>query len=57
MEYQAAHRRLENHELVVGAVSALLLTDEVVLPKEWLGGAMIVAAAALGAHIHARDDA
>ena len=44
-------------ELVVGAVSALLLTDEVVLPKEWLGGAMIVAAAALAAHIHARDDA
>lgn len=44
-------------ELVVGAVSALLLTDEVVLPKEWLGGAMIVAAAALAAHLHARDDA
>lgn len=43
-------------ELVVGAVSALLLTDEVVLPKEWLGGAMIVAAAALAAHLHARDD-
>lgn len=44
-------------ELVVGAVSAQLLTEEVVLPKEWLGGAMIVAAAALAAHIHARDDA
>ena len=44
-------------ELVVGAVSAQLLTDEVVLPKEWLGGAMIVAAAALAAHIHAKDDA
>jgi drug/metabolite transporter (DMT)-like permease len=43
-------------ELVVGAVSALLLTDEVVLPKEWLGGAMIVAAAALAAHLHAKDD-
>ena len=44
-------------ELVVGAVSAQLLTEEVVLPKEWLGGAMIVAASALAAHIHARDDA
>ena len=43
-------------ELVVGAVSALLLTDEQVLPREWLGGFMIVAAAALAARIHARDE-
>jgi drug/metabolite transporter (DMT)-like permease len=44
-------------ELVVGAVSSLLLTDEVVLPKEWLGGFMIIAAAWLAARIHARDEA
>jgi len=43
-------------ELVVGAISAMLLTDEQVLPREWLGGFMIVAAAALAAHIHARDE-
>jgi len=41
-------------ELVVGAVSSLLLTDETVLPREWLGGAMIVLAAWLAARIHAR---
>jgi drug/metabolite transporter (DMT)-like permease len=44
-------------ELVVGAVSSLLLTDEVVLPREWLGGFMIIAAAWLAARIHARDEA
>ena len=43
-------------ELVIGAVSSLLLTDEVVLPREWLGGFMIVAAAWLAARIHARDE-
>jgi len=43
-------------ELVVGAISALLLTDEMVLPKEWLGGFMVVTAAALAAHIHSRDE-
>lgn len=43
-------------ELVVGAVSALLLTDEVVLLREWIGGAMIVSAAYLAARIHAGDD-
>ena len=37
-------------ELVVGAVSALLLTDEQVLPREWLGGALILTAAYLTAH-------
>lgn len=42
-------------ELVVGAVSALLLTDEVVLLREWIGGAMIVSAAYLAARIHAGD--
>ena len=43
-------------ELVVGAISALLLTDELVLPREWLGGFMVVAAAALAARIHSRDE-
>jgi drug/metabolite transporter (DMT)-like permease len=43
-------------ELVIGAVSSLLLTDEVVLPREWLGGSMIIAAAWLAARIHARDE-
>ena len=39
-------------ELVVGAVSSLWLTDERVLLQEWLGGALIVAAAYLAAHTH-----
>ena len=43
-------------ELVVGAVSSLLLTDEIVLYREWLGGFMIVTAAYMAAHIHAGDD-
>lgn len=42
-------------ELVVGAVSALLLTDEAVLPREWAGGCMIVLAAWLAARSHAGD--
>jgi drug/metabolite transporter (DMT)-like permease len=40
-------------ELVVGAVSSLLLTDEIVLVREWTGGAMIVTAAWIAARIHA----
>jgi drug/metabolite transporter (DMT)-like permease len=43
-------------ELVAGAVSSLLLTDETVLPREWLGGAMIVVAAWLAARIHAGEE-
>ena len=43
-------------ELVIGAISALLLTDEMVLPKEWLGGFMVVTAAALAARIHSRNE-
>jgi drug/metabolite transporter (DMT)-like permease len=39
-------------ELVVGAVSSLLLTDERVLLQEWLGGALIITAAYLAAHAH-----
>ena len=38
-------------ELVVGAVSSLLLTDETISSREWLGGGMIVAAAWLAAHL------
>ena len=37
-------------ELVVGSVSALLLTDEQVLRQEWIGGALILSAAWLAAH-------
>lgn len=44
-------------ELVVGAVSSLLLTDEVILMREWLGGALIVFAAYVAAHIHAVSEA
>jgi drug/metabolite transporter (DMT)-like permease len=43
-------------ELVVGAVSALLLTDEVVLTREWIGGGMIVLAAWVAAYIHAGEE-
>ena len=43
-------------ELVAGAVSSMLLTDEVVLPQEWLGGGLIVMAAWLAARIHAGDE-
>ena len=44
-------------ELVAGALSALWLTDEVVLMREWLGGVMIVSAAWLAARIHAGNAA
>lgn len=37
-------------ELVVGAVSSLLLTDEVVRTREWIGGGLILLAAYLAAH-------
>ncbi len=39
-------------ELVIGAVSSLLLTDEVVLPQEWTGGGLILVAAYLAARAH-----
>ena len=35
------------------AVSSLLLTEETVSPREWLGGGMIVAASYLAARLHA----
>jgi drug/metabolite transporter (DMT)-like permease len=42
-------------ELIAGAVSANLLTDEVVRPLEWLGGALIITAAYLAARIQTQD--
>jgi drug/metabolite transporter (DMT)-like permease len=39
-------------ELVVGAVSALLLTDERVLLQEWIGGGLILLAAYMAARAH-----
>lgn len=42
-------------EIVAGAVSAQLLTDEVVQVQEWIGGALIVSAAVFAARSHARD--
>jgi drug/metabolite transporter (DMT)-like permease len=42
-------------ELVAGAISSILLTDEVVLLREWIGGFMIVTAASLAARIHAGE--
>ena len=41
-------------ELVAGALSSHLLTDEVVSPREWLGGGLIVVAAWLAARIPAQ---
>ena len=43
-------------ELVAGAVSSLLLTDEIILAREWVGGCMIIVAAWLAARIHAEDE-
>ena len=42
-------------ELVAGAVSSLLLTDEIILLREWIGGGMIIIAAWLAARIHTED--
>jgi drug/metabolite transporter (DMT)-like permease len=44
-------------ELVIGAISSLLLTDELVYVNEWVGGGMIILAAWIAAHIHAGDRA
>lgn len=44
-------------ELVVGAVSSLLLTEETVLPAEWIGGALIILAAVMAARIHSTEGA
>ncbi|MFN2309476.1 MAG: DMT family transporter [Gammaproteobacteria bacterium] len=42
-------------ELIAGAVSAGLLTDEVVRPLEWVGGALIVAAAYWAARLQTHE--
>ena len=42
-------------ELVIGALSSMWLTDEVVLMKEWIGGSMIIMAAVIAARIHADE--
>ncbi len=39
-------------ELVIGAVSSILLTDEQVMMQEWAGGVLILAAAWFAAHEH-----
>ena len=39
-------------EIVAGAVSAQLLTNEVVLLREWLGGGFVMLAAYMSAHAH-----
>jgi drug/metabolite transporter (DMT)-like permease len=44
-------------ELVAGAVSSLLLTDELIIAREWIGGGMIIVAALLAARIHAGGEA
>ena len=41
-------------EVVVGAVSSLLLTDEVIQSREWIGGALVILAAYLTAIQHVR---
>jgi len=41
-------------ELVAGTVSSQLLTDEVVTPREWVGGVLIVSAAWFAARAHLR---
>ena len=42
-------------EVVAGAVSAQLLTDEVVLLREWVGGSFVILAAYLSAHAHIKS--
>ena len=43
-------------ELVIGAVSSLLLTNEVVLPREWIGGGLILCSAWLAAREHMDEE-
>ncbi len=42
-------------ELVAGALSAHFLTDETVLPREWVGGVLIIAAAYFTARLQVQD--
>jgi len=41
-------------EIVVGAASSLLLTNEVVHSREWIGGALVMLAAYLTAVQHVK---
>ena len=41
-------------EIVVGAISSLLLTDEVIQQQEWIGGSLVILAAYLTAVQHMR---
>ena len=54
--HRIAARLDDKFELVAGAVSSLLLTEEVILLREWLGGGMIILAAWLAARIHAEGE-
>lgn len=42
-------------EIIAGAVSAQILTQEVVQVREWIGGALIISAALFTAHKHTKD--
>ena len=42
-------------ELVIGAISAQWLTDEIVLPREWLGGLLILLAGWFAARSQAKE--
>lgn len=41
-------------EIVVGAVSSIILTDEIIMLREWVGGALVMLAAYLTAVQHVR---
>ena len=42
-------------EIVVGAVSAWLVAGETLGLREWIGGAMIIAAGVLAVHLHEEE--
>jgi len=52
--YMSVHRSavILLFELVIGAVSSVLLTDEQVLMQEWAGGVLILVAAWFSARAH-----
>ena len=53
VSYMPVHRSavILLFELVAGAVSQQLLTDEILSQREWIGGAIIVTAAYLSARL------
>ncbi len=57
VSYMPVHRSsvILLFEIVVGAVSSLLLTSEVVLWREWIGGALIMLAAYLSTRDHLNE--